>query len=556
MSWNEVAAYLKEINTKTEMGLHVLASSCFGLYLDTAITIKDQAPFYKSYGPNKKIEGDCIVRYNSALIRDFIEDNDLSQTIEQENSEPNKTNAVYMACDCVQLYKKVATKYYKECLLAQNVVVRGIINMSQIEVVAKERGETIEETLKNYICMLLNKEYNESLFYKFMDRFLMTDKNSPYALERASLTFDECWTDAWRNSYKEFEMENTVEVGSVSGKKLYRSPVKNADYSELEKYFSVFSFMELALTISKLAKNVYCANDVLPNINGTAYNDDILCRALELAIKYASKDKGKAPNEQDIVNILQYAAGEAEKYQFSDIPIDKALGISSTDAEIIAMRIAYTQFSENSYNLISRYWYLFAHLWTDGRESAISPLDDLNKLIGISYKELIVYGILLSDKPFAYSLDEEEKKEIAICLKDCCSDNGFQNFIDYFSCCQDEWTCFGIPPICNLKPLVKTNQACPELNKIVYFAPAKYKLMSRITSGLYFDLCDKYKGEDKKNPFKQEFGEVFEKYVGEILKHSLTSYTVSSEIVYKEGKNEVKSVDFFVKKDENLVLIY
>lgn len=350
-------------------------------------------------------------------------------------------------------------------------------------------------------------------------------------------------------------MEKVVEVGHISGKKLYCSPVKKADYSELEKYFSVFNFMELALAISKLAKNVYCANDVLPNIKGTSYNDDILCRALELAIKYASKDNGKVPNEQDIINILQYAAGEAEKYQFSGIAVVEPSHASPIDAEIIETKIAYTQFFENTYNLIARYWYLFAYLWKDGRESSISPLDDLKELIGLPYKEMIVYGMLLCEEPFAYSLDEEKKKEMASYLKDCYSENGFQNFIDYFSCCQDVWSCLGIPPICSLKPLVKTNQECPELNKIVYFAPAKYKLMSRITSGLYFDLCDKYKGEDKKNPFKQEFGEVFEKYVGEILKYSLTSYTVSPEIVYKEGKNEVKSVDFFVKKDENLVLI-
>lgn len=204
MSWNEVASFLKDINIKTEMGLYVLASSCFGQYLDTAITIKDRAPFYKSYGPDKAIEGDCIVRYNSAIIRDFIDGKDLFQTIDQENSQPNKTNTKYVACDCVQLYKKVAIKYYKENLLSQNVIVRGIINMPQIEIVAKERGETIEETLKNYVCMLLDKKHNESLFYKFMDRFLMTDKNSPYALEKASLSFDECWTEDWQSNYIDY----------------------------------------------------------------------------------------------------------------------------------------------------------------------------------------------------------------------------------------------------------------------------------------------------------------------------------------------------------------
>lgn len=91
-------------------------------------------------------------------------------------------------------------------------------------------------------------------------------------------------------------MEKVVEVGHISGKKLYCSPVKKADYSELEKYFSVFNFMELALEISKLAEKAYSADLELPNIKGTSYNDDILCRALELAIKYASKDNGKAPN--------------------------------------------------------------------------------------------------------------------------------------------------------------------------------------------------------------------------------------------------------------------
>ena len=561
VAWNEVAVFLRSINAKTEMGLTVLASTCFGQYLDYSITIKNRAPFYESYGPNKKMEDDCILRYNTAIIRDFIKDGNLSQTIQWENTEPNKEGSVYVACNCVDLYKSAIVKYYKESLSCQMVVNRILFNIKQFETIIKLHNKSIEELIGQYICTILDKKYNEMCFYKYMDYFLMTDKNSPYALEKATITFDECWTEEWRASYKDLtflkneKIKNVLEKGQLSGKIICQSPIKRADDSELESFFSAFNFMELSFEISKLAKKAYPADLELPDINGTAYNDDILCRALELAVKYASKDGGKIPNEQNLVDILQYAAGEAEKYQLQGMTIATPPQICSADAETVAMRVAYTQFYEHPYNLIARYWYLFNHLWHKDRSSSIFPLDDIKELIGISYKELIAYGMWLSEKVFTCGLNAEEKKEMALVLKCAYTDGGFENFLNYFSCNQSDWSFSGNPPTYDLKPLVKADQKCPELDEIVYFIPAKNKLMSRITSGLYFDLCDKYKGADKKNPFKQEFGEVFEKYVGEILKYSLSSYVVSPEIVYREGKNEVKSVDFFVKKDEKLILI-
>ena len=348
--------------------------------------------------------------------------------------------------------------------------------------------------------------------------------------------------------------EGISEIGKLSGKRVYKIPLKNVEESVLETFFSTLNFMELALQLSKLSLMHFKENGPL-ELKGAVFNDDILCRAFELAIKYASKDGGRIPTEDNLVDVLQYAAGEAEKYFFSGINHPALSDANPTDAEILMTRIAYTQFFEKEYNLIARYWYIYAYLWNENRTSFTSPLDDIKEMIGASYKEIVVYGLVVSFQPYIRGLNLDEKKELSELLKEEFSDKGFDNFLDYFSCSQQEWSCCENPPPpkCNLKPIVRSEQKSLALNEVVCFIPARNKLMQRITAGLYFDLCNKYNRGGGDNPFKNEFGMVFERYVENILKESLTSYNISSQIEY--GKNGEKSVDFLIKKDCTLVLI-
>ena len=108
-------------------------------------------------------------------------------------------------------------------------------------------------------------------------------------------------------------------------------------------------------------------------------------------------------------------------------------------------------------------------------------------------------------------------------------------------------------------PLVTNPIIIPDRNpqpgsKDVYLLPIRYLLLQRIAWGLYFDLSDYYRGTSGRNPFKVNFGYVFEEYVGLLLKKALTSnIKIYNDQTY--GKENYLTPDWIVVQDNKALII-
>lgn len=91
-------------------------------------------------------------------------------------------------------------------------------------------------------------------------------------------------------------------------------------------------------------------------------------------------------------------------------------------------------------------------------------------------------------------------------------------------------------------------------NQEVYFIPLPFLFIDKLFSGLYYTLQDSYSNI---TAFRNEFGVVFEDYVGKIVKRDLNDYKILSDkdLPYVKNKSQSKFVDWVVYNDNIAYLI-
>lgn len=82
-------------------------------------------------------------------------------------------------------------------------------------------------------------------------------------------------------------------------------------------------------------------------------------------------------------------------------------------------------------------------------------------------------------------------------------------------------------------------------------APIPQLVLQRVTRGIYYDLMDAH-AAGTRNPFLEQFGRVFEQYVGELLKAAYGSDRVFHEPVY--GKEEQRGPDWILLDGDVAIL--
>ncbi len=107
-------------------------------------------------------------------------------------------------------------------------------------------------------------------------------------------------------------------------------------------------------------------------------------------------------------------------------------------------------------------------------------------------------------------------------------------------------------------PLVKHPVIIPDCNPVsnrpqVYLVPIHRLLLERLTRGLYFELSDHFRGEGKENKFREAFGTVFQKYVGNLLKESQIKGNLLPEWEYDKGQK--RTVDWILIENDTAVFI-
>lgn len=326
-----------------------------------------------------------------------------------------------------------------------------------------------------------------------------------------------------------------MKTGEYSGMEVIYQPSLYCSKKQIEKFFSQFSFLLIARSICALARNLLQKD--IDTYDGFSYGNETLCKAFYLAIKYASNSvqkENKAPSKNDIKIILQIAAGE----------VDKAFNfIVSSNHQIC----------ENYANQIARTWCIFHELWPLNYD--INPLETIESIINVPY--ILILGFSWSIIQDGYTLGCKDYKGFEEKLGIKVNEKWCENYLNYFSCSRNMWILNSCPPAYISKPILDSGEIPTGKTSKVYFIPSAKNLISRITTGLYYDLSDRYNNKSGHgNTFRSQFGKVFEQYVEKLFKFHLdSSFFVSTEIEYGEKAKQKRTTDLLVRHKESLILI-
>lgn len=341
---------------------------------------------------------------------------------------------------------------------------------------------------------------------------------------------------------------NTRLIGWLCGKAVHvhhkSLHFKEASIKEFYKSYNTLCTMK---RICSLSKQLFMPKGII-EFCGVPYNDNTICEALILTAKYSASDGPNEPNDQGLEIILRIALGLEESRLSSNLtPVE------------IAMKIAYDQFrlQESPMNAIGRMWHILNDVWNKVPEQKTNPLKAIEEIVGIPYKLVIAFGLALSNCEHGYTFEftpqEIESMEIAYGIG--ISAESSKRFLNWISCDIPKYLTCSIPPVYIRYPILNSGIIPNGFISPLYFTPSPNNIISRISTGIYFDLIDKNNMGGGINQFKIEFGYAFEIYVGELLKESLGSFEIFPEIEYGPKKAKKKSVDFFIKKGTTLILV-
>ena len=326
-----------------------------------------------------------------------------------------------------------------------------------------------------------------------------------------------------------------LKYGEYCGMNAIYTPTIEVSQKKIAKFFSKFDFLQVAKAICELAINLLDQNTDL--YISTPYSNDTLCKAFNLAIRFAGNSiqvKDKAPSKKELETILLIAAGE----------IDKNFKL---------MASVTNQFSENYSNQIARIWCIFHELWPQLYNE--SPLQKIEEMVHVPY--IMILGFSWSIINSGYTLVCKEYKEIEEKLGIKLEEKWCENYLDYFSCSRNQWLSNSCPPTYISKPILDSGYTPSGKDSRLYFIPSAKNLISRVTTGLLYDLANQHNIKaGHGNTFKSQFGKAFEQYVLKLFRYHLDeSFIVSGEIEYGSKKKQKKTTDLLIRQGDYLLLI-
>jgi len=210
ISWFELIPYIRNLNEKTQMGLVILSSACFGAYFCLAVSLRYISPFYKFFGPDNKINPDKILEINKEILESIFNDKDISLTVEEKNKYFIHSGVKYVYLDAGDVFRKVFTNYINQDLTPEKIAYSTARYYNEFLSYSYITGAPIEYFQKNYVSLLLNKKYIEERFYKVFDRFLIVNIK-PSLFEKIPITFEEVWKDSGiEKIYQEWIERNKI----------------------------------------------------------------------------------------------------------------------------------------------------------------------------------------------------------------------------------------------------------------------------------------------------------------------------------------------------------
>ncbi|MEH2087510.1 hypothetical protein [Nostoc sp.] len=344
--------------------------------------------------------------------------------------------------------------------------------------------------------------------------------------------------------------KNIITYASRGGKK-YSS-------NDIGQYLRKFKLCDALRLIGELSYKIFKSHKGLHIIKGVPVFDGVLAYLSMLLIENSNDYRSQNMTEDDLLKAIDMYFGLLDPFEKDD---------KNQQGFLIRFGASQLEYDREARHLLPRTLIIYRDLWAKiAGANKIDIACAIKSFSGLNLQEILVLSLALPGKQGFFRLYEDIDKypEAAKEYFDVNKQRIFVNWIsskynDFRSLSRADSPPTGEYDKFRFNPLWVKPAIIPDRNpKVgysqVYITPIPTLVYQRVTRGLYFSLADYFR-DTNKNPFRENFGLVFQEYVGLLIKKAIGELNVQQEWRYGTSKYPKDTPDWFVIKNGSAVLI-
>jgi hypothetical protein len=332
--------------------------------------------------------------------------------------------------------------------------------------------------------------------------------------------------------------------------------------NDIGQYLRKFKLNDALRLIGELSYKIFKSNKRVHIIKNTPVSNGALAylsmRLIESSNDYHSKDM----TVEDLLKAI-------DMYWTLPDPFQK----DSNNLSGFLTRFGSSQFDydREARHLLPRTLLIYEKLWIEsGSCNQVDIANAIKSFSGLTLQEILVLNFAFSRNTkngfFRLIEDVDQYPDTLRCYLDINKQEAFANWISctykdfrFLSKSESEmvpdmdYEKFRFNPLLK-KPVIIPDRKPNSYLSQVYITPIPSLIDRRVTTGLYFTLSE-YFQDNKQKDFRKTFGEVFQKYVGLLLKEAVGELNVQPEWSYVVKKEPKHTPDWFVIQNGTAVVI-
>lgn len=362
------------------------------------------------------------------------------------------------------------------------------------------------------------------------------------------------------------------DIGAIKNR-----PEGSVSEGELREVLRRYNVRDGLFLLGKVSNFVFNTNDE-NKIGRTGYREPTtgifvtqfaLAYVANLLIVSGGNDY-KAKQISNKENLLTLCNIYGNSIEFPEIKIKDSKEPFTMDdfiSSIVRMYGEQFEFQFNAVLLIARTILIFNEISNKIIPQKFNLLSDIfREATGLSLKEYFYIAMAVwasGNARVAFNKDFLTKANIPA-LKEYFSEEKISLFLNLFSVTYSEfrkedekmnknlqpiYTKFRFNPL-QVFPIIKTDKE----DDSPYIMPNTVCYIKRAYGGLYWWFHRYFEERGSQQDFRNYFGEIFEEYVGKILKEMFGESLVHPEITYLRGKSNCKFIDWWLEKNGKIYL--
>jgi len=351
--------------------------------------------------------------------------------------------------------------------------------------------------------------------------------------------------------------------GDIEGKNIITySPRGGKHYSsgDIAQYLRQFKLCDALRFIGDISHKILKSNQGIHHISGVPVFNGVLAYLSMLLIENSNDYRSQDMSLNNLLTAIDMFFGLPDPFEGDE---------SNPQGCLIRFGASQLDYDREARHLLPRTLIIYRDLWNIVVDNSKVDVDAaIQDISGLTLQEVLVLALAFtgkSEKGFFRLYDELEKYPDSI--KKYFDLEKQQAFVDFVSCSYQDFRTqsrtdilpnisydkFRFNPL-YLKPAIipdrNVKPGCPQ----VYITPIPSLIYEKVTRGLYFSLT-KYFTTDTGNQFRSSFGDVFQQYIGLLLKEVFGEDNVKQEWRYGTKKNRKDTPDWFVIQNDLAILI-